>query len=242
MTARVETFPSPAAMTEAALAYLTHAARESTAARGRFVLALSGGSTPLPLYDAMARQGVGAPWKDTLFFFGDERLVPVGDPRSNFGAISPILFTPAPIPVDNIRPMPVEITPHTAAAAAYEEELRQALGAEPEAIPRFDLILLGMGPDGHTASIFPGGPILPVRDKLVADAPPPTTAKPQVPRLTFTLPLINAARRVLFLVTAKGKEQALTQALADTPDPAVPASLVRPQKGELVWMIDEAGK
>ncbi|EFL52887.1 6-phosphogluconolactonase [Solidesulfovibrio fructosivorans JJ]] len=242
MSARAKAFPSPAAMTEAALAYVAEAARESVAARGRFALALSGGSTPLPLYAAMARRGFGAPPQDTLFFFGDERLVPVGDPRSNFGAISPILFTPSPIPVGNIRPMPVEITPPAAAAATYEEEIRQAFGAGLGAIPRFDLILLGMGPDGHTASIFPGGPIVAVQDKLVADAPSPSTVQPQVPRLTFTFPLINAARRVLFLVTAKGKEQALRQALTDTPDPAVPASLARPQDGELVWMIDEAGR
>jgi 6-phosphogluconolactonase len=241
MSARVERFADGPGLTAAALALVTAAARAAVAARGRFVLALSGGSTPLPLYAAMAAQGFGASPKDALFFFGDERLVPVGDARSNFGAISPVLFVPSAIPVGNIRPMPVEIAPPAAAAAAYEEEIRQALATPADEIPRFDLILLGMGPDGHTASIFPGGPVLGEEKRLVAHAPAPGTAAPHVPRLTFTLPLLNAARQVAFLVAAKGKEAALQRALADAPDPATPASLVRPRDGELVWLVDTAG-
>lgn len=240
MTARVRHLPGKTALTEAALEVVTQTAREAIAARGRFVLALSGGSTPLPLYTAMARQGFGVPGGATLFFMGDERLVPVGDPRSNFGAISPLLFTPSDIPVGNIRPMPVEIGPPQAAAQAYEQELRQTIETAPGEIPRFDLILLGMGPDGHTASLFPGSPALDEQERLVVAVPAPTTAEPHVPRLTFTLPLVNAARKVLFLVAAKGKETSLARALAQAPDPAIPASLVRPQ-GELVWLLDQTG-
>lgn len=239
MNPAVRRFPGAVPLTEAALATVTQVAREAMAARGRFALALSGGSSPLPLYAAMARQGFGAPPGATLFFFGDERIVPVGDRRSNFGTISPILFTPTPIPVGNIHPMPVEVRPATLAAETYEAEVREALGGTPDAPPRFDLILLGMGPDGHTASLFPGSPALGETKRLVVAVPPPTTVEPRVPRLTFTLPLLNAARHVLFLAGAKGKEAALERALADTPDPAVPASLVRPADGELEWLIGE---
>lgn len=238
MNAVIRRFPGAAALTRAALTVVSDAAREAVAARGRFAVALSGGSTPLALYAAMAREGFGAPFEATLFFFGDERLVPVADDRNTFGAVAPILFTPTPAPVGNIHPMPVEIRPAELAAETYEAEVCEALGAGPGEIPHFDLILLGMGPDGHTASLFPGSPALGETRKLVAAVPPPTTAKPQVPRLTFTLPLLNAARRVVFLVAAKGKETALQKALGDAPDPSVPASLVRPA-GELTWLIDE---
>ncbi len=239
MSPRIRRFADGPALTGAALAAVTEAAREAVAARGRFSIALSGGSSPLPLYAAMARQGYGAPFAATVFFFGDERIVPVGDRRNNFGAIAPILFTPSPIPVGNIRPMPVEIRPPELAAETYEAEIRQELGNR-DAIPRFDLILLGMGPDGHTASLFPHSPALGEADRLVAAVPPPTTVEPRVARLTFTLPLVNAARKILFLVGAKGKEAALERALGGTPDPATPASLVRPTDGDLEWLVGES--
>ncbi|MFP5260126.1 MAG: 6-phosphogluconolactonase [Acidobacteriota bacterium] len=237
MTPAVRRFPDVAAMTGAALTLTTDLARAAHAARGRFCLALSGGSTPLPLYAAMAEQGLGIAWDSVLFFFGDERLVPTQDPRNTFGAVSTVLFGPGRIPAGNVHPMPVDIVPPDLAALAYEAELRAALGPSEGEIPRFDLILLGMGPDGHTASLFPGSPALAETRRLVAPVPPPTTAQPAVPRLTFTLPLINAARAVLFLATAAGKEASLKRALAGTPEPAVPASLVRPQEGELTWFV-----
>ncbi len=236
MTARVSRFEDQDAFVAAALAALNQSAQAAVAARGRFVLALSGGATPLPLYAAMAQKGLGAPWEAVHFFFGDERLVPVGDRRSNFGAVAPVLFTRAPIPVGNIHPMPVEIRPAARAALVYEAEVREAFGAGPKDVPRFDLILLGMGPDGHTASLFPGSPLLAETERLVAAAPPPETAEPKVARLTFTLPLLDAAREVVFLASERGKEKALAQALGGDPDPAFPASLVRPEHGA-VWLL-----
>lgn len=238
MNATIRRFPHASALTTAALSTLTTAAREAVAARGRFLLALSGGSSPLPLYEAMARQGLGVPFDTVCFFFGDERLVPVGDRRSTFGAVTPLLFTPAPIPVGNIHPMPVEIRPATLAAETYESELREAFGIGPKEMPRFDAILLGLGPDGHTASLFPGSPALDEWERLVTAVPPPATVEPRVARLTFTLPLVNAARLVLFLTATHGRETALEKALAGRPDPAVPASLVRPE-GSLQWLIQE---
>jgi len=236
MTATVRRFSDTAAMTAAALALATELARAAHGARGRFALALSGGSTPLPLYAAMADQGLGIADTDVAFFFGDERFVPTSDPRNTFGAVAPILFDKGRFPAANVHPMPVDIVPPDLAALAYEAELRAAFGPPLGEIPRFDLILLGMGPDGHTASLFPGSTTLGETKRLVTGASPPTTAEPHVARLTFTLPLLNAARHVLFLATSKGKEKALARALAEKPDPAVPASLVRPQ-GDLTWFV-----
>jgi 6-phosphogluconolactonase len=235
----VRRFADLPALTGAALEAVSRIAREAVAARGRFAIALSGGSTPLPLYAAMAGRGFGAPFASTAFFFGDERLVPVGDRRNNFGAIAPVLFTPSPIPVGNIHPMPVEVRPAALAAEAYEAEVLEALGGSPGAPPRFDLVLLGMGPDGHTASLFPDSPALGETRRLVVAVEPPTTAEPKVARLTFTLPLLNAAHNVLFLVGARGKEGPLAAALDGPPDPHVPASLVRPTDGGLEWLIGE---
>ena len=236
MTARVRRFTDAAALTEAAYVFMAELAIEAVAARGRFSLALSGGGTPLPLYAALAQRGLGIAWDDALMFFGDERLVPWDDPENTFGVVRRVLFDKIAAPAANIRPMPVQLTPPEA-AAAYEAEVRAALGRPNEAVPRFDLILLGLGPDGHTASLFPGSPALGEKKRLVAAAPPPTTAKPAVARLTFTLPLINAARRVAFLVAAKGKETPLAKALAG-PDPTVPASLVQPESG-VDWFVAE---
>lgn len=237
MNAAIRRLPDATALTRAALDLVAAAAREAVSQRGRFTIALSGGSTPLPLYAAMAREGFGAPFAATQFFFGDERLVPVADRRNTFGAVSPVLFTPTAVPVGNIHPMPVELRPAELAAETYEAEVCDTLDAQPGEIPRFDLILLGMGPDGHTASLFPDSPALGETKKLVAAVPPPTTVEPHVPRLTFTLPLLNAARHILFLASAKGKEAALQKALGPTPDPAVPASLVRPTDGDLTWLV-----
>lgn len=239
MNPRIRRFASQADMTQAALTLVSQAASRAVAERGRCLIALAGGSTPLPLYAAMARQGLGAPWEAIHFFFGDERLVPVGDRRSNFGAVAPLLFTRAPIPMDNIHPMPVDVQPPERAATVYEEEIRDVFGVAPGEVPRFDCLLLGLGPDGHMASLFPGSPALAPTDRLVAAVPPPTTVEPRLARLTLTVPVINAAREVLFLVASRGKEQALAAVLAGTPDPALPASLAAPQDGA-GWLILDA--
>jgi 6-phosphogluconolactonase len=238
MKPRVRRFAGEADMTLAALDTVSRIVGRAVAERGRCLIALSGGSTPLPLYAAMAARGLGAPWEAVHFFFGDERLVPVGDRRSTFGVVSPLLFTRAPIPVDNIHPMPVEIRPAERAAAVYEEELLEIFGLAAGEVPRFDLMLLGLGPDGHMASLFPGSPALDLTDRLVAAVPPPITVEPRVARLTMTVPVINAAREVLFLVASRGKEQALTAVLTGPPDRSLPASLAAPQHGA-GWLILE---
>jgi len=233
---RVRRFTDPAAFFAAGLAAVARAASQAVAARGRFLLALSGGATPLPLYAAMAGKGLGVPWDAVHFFFVDERLVPTGDWRSTFGTVAPLLFLPTSIPVGNIHAMPATLRPAEQAAALYEEDLRGTCGSGPQETPRLDLLLLGLGPDGHTGSLFPHSPALRETNRLVVAVPPPTTAEPRVGRLTMTLPLINAARKVLFLVAGQGKEQALTDVLFGRPDPALPASLVRPQGGA-GWLL-----
>lgn len=236
MSGRARRFTDPTAFFTAALDSVSRTAAQAVRERGRFLLAISGGSSPLPLYAAMAEHGLGVPWENVQIFFVDERLVPTGDRRSTFGAVAPLLFIPAPIPVDNIHPMPVTIRPAERAAALYEEEIRDVWGGDGLQTPRFDLVLLGMGPDGHTASLFPHAPALAETDRLVVPVPPPTTTEPRVPRLTMTLPLVNAARNVLFLVAGQGKEQALTDVMFGHPDPARPAGLVRPA-GDAGWLL-----
>lgn len=238
MTARISRLPDLATFTAAALEHVRQAAQKAVAQRGRFLMALSGGTTPLPLYAAMAQQGIGVPFDATFFFFGDERFVSMGDPRSTFGAVAPVLFTRAPIPVGNIHPMPVDLTPPGLAASVYEEDMRETFGTPPGETPRFDLLLLGLGADGHTASLFPDSPALEETARLVVAVAAPTTTEPRVPRLTVTLPVVNAARQVLFLVGAPGKESILARVLGGPPDKHLPASLVRPQGGA-EWLIRE---
>lgn len=236
MTGRLQRFANPAAFFQAGLMRVCRAARQALDERGRFSIVLAGGSTPLPLYALMANQGLGVPWESVSFFFGDERLVATGDRRSNFGTIAPVLFIPAPIPVGNIHPMPSTIQPASQAAVIYEEELREACGCLHWETPRFDLVLLGLGADGHTASLFPHSPALLERQRLVSAVPPPTTAKPAVGRLTLTLPCLNAAREVLFLVAGQDRERAVAETLAARPTPALPASLILPEKAA-DWLL-----
>jgi len=236
MSGRIQRFTDPTAFFTAGLEAVSRTGAQAVQERGRFLLAISGGSSPLPLYVAMAERGLGLPWEAVHIFFVDERLVPTGDRRSTFGSVAPLLFIPAPIPVDNIHPMPVTIRPAERAAAIYEEEIREVWGGNGLETPQLDLVLLGMGPDGHTASLFPHSQALEETDRLVVPVPPPTTAEPRVSRLTMTLPLVNAARKVLFLVAGQGKEQALTDVMFGLPDPARPASLVRPADGA-GWLL-----
>lgn len=211
------------------------AASEAVEARGVFTVALAGGSTPAGMYQLLA----GAPyssrveWPRVSFFWGDERCVPPDHPDSNYGAAAGALLSRLLLPEANIHRMRGELPPQTA-AAEYEAEVRRWVSGDP---PRFDLILLGMGDDGHTASLFPGTEALDIDDRLVSANHVP---KLNADRLTFTAPLINAARQVIFLVTGEGKAQALKAVLEGTDDPdTYPAQLVRPRDGRLTWLVDE---
>jgi 6-phosphogluconolactonase len=233
----------PAALAEQAADRIIAAASESIAARGQFTLALSGGSTPERLYKLLAaeRRRTKIDWQRTWLSFGDERFVPHTNERSNYRVAAEALLKPAQIPSDHVFAVPVDCPTPADAAAEYEKQLRAFFGeSAANQFPQFDLILLGLGDDGHTASLFPGKPALNEKTAWVTWSPP-GALPPPVDRVTFTFPVLNAARQVMFLVAGTGKSQIVREILENSPNPQRhPASGVKPQHGKLVWMLDEA--
>jgi len=213
-----------------ALELIEAEAKAAIAARGRFVLSLSGGNTPRPVYEALAKRSHD--WTKWLFTFGDERCVPPDDDQSNYRMANETLFKPAGVPSESVLRMKGEIDP-ASAAAEYDTELR-ALTEPGDAIFRHDLILLGIGSDGHTASLFPGTSALHERERLVIEN---YVQKLAMWRLTFTYTLLNAARHVCFLVSRPGKERVLDDLQHDEGD--YPCRYVRPIDGKLTWLIGE---
>jgi 6-phosphogluconolactonase len=228
-------FPNPAALAEAAADRFVVLAGEAVAKNGRFACALSGGSTPT----AMQRLLAAAPRRDQVdwarvhLFWGDERFVPPDHAERTLRQARETLLDHVPIPPDNIHTIVTNGTP-VAAAAQYEQTIRTFFDPNP---PRFDLIFLGMGDDGHTASLFPGHEIL--QERLVtavtnAPKPPPT-------RITFTPRLINRAAQIIFLVTGSDKAETVTAVLNGPFDAArYPAQAIKPEQGQLTWLLDEA--
>jgi 6-phosphogluconolactonase len=197
-------------------------------------IALTGGSTPQTAYERAAAMDVD--WSGCTLWFGDERCVPPDDPRSNYGLARASLLDRLPAgQVPTVRRIEGELGPHEG-AAAYEAELRRAFDG---ALPVLDLLLLGLGGDGHCASLFPGDAALEERRRLAVGVERPGLA-PFVPRITLTLPVLNAAREVVFLVTGKDKAAAVARAFGPDPDPSVPAGLVVPASGTLALLADQA--
>jgi 6-phosphogluconolactonase len=216
------------------------AAQDAIGKRGRFILALSGGSTPKPLYELLGtdpwRSQVD--WASTHIFLADERFVPADDPQSNFRMIRQALLNTVPVPEGNVHRVRTESGSPEDAAAAYEQTIRRVVGAgEDDDIPQLDLILLGMGDNGHTASLFPGSPLLQETRRLVAGE---YVAEVKMGRITMTLPLINRARLIMFLVAGANKTAVLHEVLAEHPQTIYPARLVRPVAGALQWLVDRA--
>jgi len=202
----------------------------------RFSVALSGGNTPRRLYQLLVDQPFRdlIPWKFVHIFWGDERCVLANDPRSNTRMVRQILLDHVPIPSDNIHWVPVELPP-AQVAKQYESDLRSFFG---EKAPVFDLILLGMGENAHTASLFPHSPVLSERVAWVAEV---YVADQDIYRITFTVPLINQADQVIFLVSGSDKANTLHQVLEGAYQPQeFPAQLIRPHGANPIWMIDEA--
>jgi len=210
--------------------------------QGRFSVALAGGSTPAGLYRLLAatpfREQVN--WSDVLLYLGDERCVPPDDPRSNTRMIRETLLEGvAPVPVI-LRVPPSELPPPDT-ADAYAVQLRRDFLLQGRARPRFDLILLGIGDDGHTASLFPGMPALDERRRLVIATDVPAYVRPFVPRVTLTLPVLNAAEHVLFLVAGASKAPAVAAILSGPePEDSLPARRVRMRSGKTTWLLDRA--
>lgn len=217
-------------LAEAAARDFARRAGEAIDERGRFAVALAGGSTPKATYETLARDYAGeVDWGRVHVFFGDERAVPPSHEDSNYRMAKDALLDH--VSVGSVHRMRGELPPEEA-AASYEEELRSFFG---EVTPRFDLILLGIGGDGHTASLFPGTAALEVADRLTVANP---VLKLETTRITLTAPAINAARAVVFLVAGEDKAEALREILEGDADPRpYPAKLVRPD-GDLAWMVD----
>jgi len=204
---------------------------------GTFFVALSGGSTPELMYEQLATPALRdrVQWAQGEYFWSDERCVPPEYPDSNYGLAERALLSKVPIPLQRIHRMRGELEPERA-AAEYEQELRRIFSVAAPVFPRFDLLLLGMGDDGHTASLFPESPGLNETMRLAAAN---YVQKFNAHRLTLTLPVINAARNVAFLVTGGKKAPALRQVMRGGGAP-VPAEQVHPQDGKLTWFVDEA--
>ena len=202
--------------------------------RGRFAVSLAGGSTPRDTYEALAQDyAERLDWSRVHVFFGDERTVPPQHEDSNYRMARETLL--AHIRVGSVHRMRCELPPGEA-ALNYEEQLREFFGPG-EKLPRFDLILLGLGEDGHTASLFPETAALDVNDRWVVANP---VLKLETARLTLTIPVINAARAVIFLVAGEEKAEALREVIEGAADPrAYPAKFIQPE-GELAWMVDRA--
>jgi 6-phosphogluconolactonase len=239
--AEVRVLPDAAALSRAAADEFQRAARAAVQGHGRFTVALSGGSTPKAIFswlavdDAQGRHKL--PWDKSHVFFGDERHVPPDHPDSNFRMANQALLAKVPIPSANVHRVRVELEA-ARAAAEYEAELRSLFGARAGETPRFDLVMLGMGTDGHTASLFPDSAALQERAALVAAN---WVEKLQSHRITFTFPLLNAAAEVMFVAGGADKAQMLRHVLRGDPSgQRYPAQDVRPAAGRLLWLVDEA--
>src|SRR5262245_6574422 len=234
MNGRIETLPDPAALARHVAEWMTSAA---LAATGAFRVSLSGGSTPKALYTLLASDDFRGrfPWTRVSWYWGDERFVPYDHPASNYGMAREAMLSKAPVPPENIHPVPADGAPEEA-ALDYERTLQAAYGAAvlDRARPLFDITLLGLGTDGHTASLLPNDPVLRERKHWVAAV---SRGRPEV-RITMTYPVIESSRQVAFLVAGKEKA-AIFSAISTGSASEAPAARVNPI-GELTWFVDMA--
>lgn len=229
----VEVLPDKAALIERSLAVVLSKMHTAIQQSDRCTIALAGGGTPKPLYEEIASQDL--PWDKIHVFWGDERYVPPDHPDSNQGMARQAWLDNVPIPEVNIHPMPTDGANPAADAEKHEAHLRKFFKSAAREFPQFDIILLGIGDDAHTASLFPHTDALQVQDHLVT-----VGNKDGQPRITFTASLINHSRCVIFLVAGAGKRPALAQIFAPDANPLTyPARLIQPQ-GELWWLLDES--
>jgi 6-phosphogluconolactonase len=237
----IQIFPNVEALTEAAARIFIETGAQSIQERDRFSVALSGGSTPQPLFKFLAKDKPGDDinWEKIHFFWSDERSVPAEHPDSNYGQAFQSLLSQRDIPPQNIHRIKGELDPQET-SLAYQKEISDYFNGSP---PIFDLILLGMGDDGHTASLFPDTEQVknPTKGIWVAANYVP---KLETWRITFTPWLINNAEKVIFLVAGQNKAQALREVLEGSYQPSLyPTQLIKPKHGELIWLLDkQAGK
>lgn len=232
---RIDVADNPDELVLKAFQFFVHKAEETLKINARFSVAISGGSTPRPLYRMMGQGPWGAktPWRQTHIFWVDERCVPEQDPASNYGAAKSDFLDRIPIAPGQIYPMPGDLDPEEG-AARYEAALRRFFGLRQGSFPVFDFMLLGIGRDGHVASLFPGQRSLDEDKRLII---PVTGGDPFVPRLTMTCPVINHARHVMILVSGKAKAE-IIGAVLEQEDETLPAQRIRPEQGEVIWLMD----
>jgi 6-phosphogluconolactonase len=231
--ATIEVFPDVSTLVAQTYEKTVQILRDSIAARGIATIALSGGSTPKPLYEQLATADLA--WDKIHVFWGDERYVPFDHPDSNYLMAKIAWFDRVDFPSANIHPMATAEADPAVAAQIHEQELRQFFQLASEEFPCFDVMLLGMGDDAHTASLFPDTAALQVCDQWVT-----VGQKDGQPRLTLTVPVINHAANVLFLVAGASKQTALRQVFATVGDANLyPSRLINPE-GNLIWLLDQA--
>jgi 6-phosphogluconolactonase len=229
-------YPDKASASRAMASLVAQVSQSAVAVRDRFTLALSGGKTPHDVYRLLADEfSDDIDWMRTYIFWSDERCVPHTDPESNLRMARETLLNHVPIAFDHIYPVPTEFPP-LQAADLYQSQIDRFFEMR-GGRPRFDLLLLGMGADGHTASLFPGSPAL---EERVARVIAVTVDAPIRDRVTFTLPVLNSAAHVAFLVTGEDKAEALTHIMTQTEGTPLPAARVQPTDGRLTWIVDEA--
>ena len=228
-----------AELTERAFEEVRRAEREALDARGVFHFVFSGGSTPKPLYARIAAsEGAGFRFDRWHVWFGDERFVPLDHADSNYAMAETSLLRHVPIPRSHVHRVRTELPSPQAAAADYERELRAGFGLGPDELPRFDLVLLGMGDDGHTGSLFPGSELARRTGGLAVGG---RVEKLDAQRVSLTAPAFNAGRRLVFLVTGAGKARTVQEVLhGDEDHDRLPAQRIHPTDGRLVWILDRA--
>ncbi|MGD1920316.1 MAG: 6-phosphogluconolactonase [Pleurocapsa sp.] len=229
----IEVLPDKSALIERSQAIILDKLDKALEARDKFTIALSGGSTPKPLYEALGKKSL--PWSKIHIFWGDERYVPANHQDSNQLMARQAWLDKIDIPGSNIHPMDTGAKNPQQDAEEHDRKLHEFFQTQPGEFPAFDLILLGMGDDGHTASLFPHTEALSVKDSLVT-----VGNKDGEPRITFTVPLINQARCVLFVVAGENKRPALKEEFDEQSDAMnYPSRLIQPQ-GQLFWLLDES--
>jgi len=235
----VRILPDADAIAQTAAAEFVELAREAVCAKGAFSVALSGGSTPKVLYGLLLNNAplrAIVPWPKIHFFFGDERHVPPDDAESNFRMASEAMLAKAPINPRQVHRVKGEIESAAEAAAEYERDLRMSFRLETGQLPRFDLVLLGMGPEGHTASLFPGTKALKEERRLVVNN---WVGKLYTDRITLTPPVLNNAARIVFMAHGAEKAPALKAVLEGPYEPEqLPAQIVHPKDGKVLWLVD----
>ncbi|MGB3293251.1 MAG: 6-phosphogluconolactonase [Phormidesmis sp.] len=233
MSPTVEILPDQAALIDRAHRLTVDSIKAAIAARGRATLALSGGSTPKPLYASMV--GAELPWDKIYIFWGDERYVPHNHEKSNVRMVRETWLNHVPIPAENVFPMPTSADDPATDAAKYEETLKEFFQSQPGEFPALDFVLQGMGDDGHTASLFPHTQALEVCDHLVT-----VGNHDGEPRISFTIPLINQGHKVVFLVAGENKQKALSQVFSADADPRTYPSKFIQGGSDCHWLLDAA--